>query len=219
MSGSFIVVIGIVLVLVSIWIWLNVMLIRKSGAAEARRLQAQSTVNASTDQTSSNSEHTLVHVSQEVEAAEKQSELEVVAAAQVKAANTPFARKATPFQLNTTMVPAFHQKQWQRCFYSLTEDPHVLGWIAFENDVIGASDRVYDTNFSDVLRNYRKSVEKLRREMGLSYVHQTSIVGEEGSVWFLTAIDDMWLALFVDCEVDIKELSDRLLTPLRQIET
>jgi hypothetical protein len=122
-----------------------------------------------------------------------------------------FERQTHPFRLYGGVSSAFTEERWLRCFYRLTEDAGVLGWIAFHEDMVGASDREYDQKFVDALKTYRQSLEALQKEVGISHIHETSIVGEEGKMWFLSAVDDVWLALFVERSLDVAQLSNRLL--------
>lgn len=131
-----------------------------------------------------------------------------------------FDRSQThPFRMNTFVAPSFEEKTWVESFYRLHEDPSVVGWIAFHNNSVGASDRDYEDDFVDVLRTYKRSVEKLRRQVGLTTVMETSVVGEEGKVWFLTPVEDVWLALFVDKQADLEQMTKRLLGPVRSAST
>lgn len=127
-----------------------------------------------------------------------------------------FDRTRLPFRLADTVVPQFAEERWKRLFYRLTEDRRVLGWIAFRAGAAGASDRDYEPSFLDVLQAYWTVVDKVRDEVGLSTVRETSIVGREGKGWFLAADDGVSLALFVDLDVDIRELADRYLEPVRE---
>ena len=126
-----------------------------------------------------------------------------------------FRRAEHPFVLSEASVPALSEPTWQRMFYALTENRHVLGWIAFEGDKVGAADHEYEMSFIDVLRGYRRMVGKLQKEIGLSAVTETSIVGDEGRVWVLTVYEDSWIALFVDEEVDVAEITAAYLPQLR----
>ncbi|WP_035462070.1 hypothetical protein [Alicyclobacillus macrosporangiidus] len=129
-----------------------------------------------------------------------------------------FEHPKRPFVLNGVSVPAFTSGPWMECFTRLTEDARVLGWVAFQGETLGAADREYDPGFLDVLRTYRRTVERVRKEVGLSHVVETSITGDEGKVWFLTGLDDTWFALFVERETDVDELSRRLLSTVTEVE-
>lgn len=143
-------------------------------------------------------------------------DLEVVSGRPAGSKTRIFDRaQAHPFVTNTFAAPLFEDTAWVESFYRLHEDPSVLGWIAFQNNSVGASDRDYDDDFVDVLRTYKRSVEKLRRQVGLTTVMETSIVGEEGKVWFLAPVEDAWLALFVDKQADLDQMTQRLLGPVR----
>lgn len=122
-----------------------------------------------------------------------------------------FERRALPFVLSRSSVPLFEGEAWLKCFYQLMEDPGVVGWMAFHDEILGASDRIYEDGFVDALRGYRRTVSKLQKEVGLSHVVETSIVGEEGMVWFLTGREDSWFALFLDRDVDVHRLVHQLL--------
>lgn len=126
-----------------------------------------------------------------------------------------FTRQSLPYILNET-VPRFGEPEWQEYFLHLTEDRQVMGWIAFHEDIVGASDTSYDAGFIEVLRAYRRAVSKLQREVGLSHVMESSIVGDEGKIWFVTGTEDVWFALFVDRDADVDKIAapvvDRLLT-------
>lgn len=125
-----------------------------------------------------------------------------------------FNKPQYPFQLYEASVPEFGHDVWKDCFRRLTEDPRILGWVAFQNDTLGAADGDYDSTFIDVLRTYRKTVERLRKEVGMTSIHESSVIGEEGKVWFITAIGEAWFALFLENHSDPKALSERLLEPV-----
>lgn len=91
----------------------------------------------------------------------------------------------------------------------LSGDADVMGWIGFEDDAVGACDCDYDTAFLEVLRGYRRSVEKLQREVGLSQVLETSVVGREGKIWFIAGVQDVWFALFVDRDADVHAIAQQ----------
>ncbi|MCL6599638.1 MAG: hypothetical protein K6T81_12990 [Alicyclobacillus macrosporangiidus] len=129
-----------------------------------------------------------------------------------------FEHPKRPFVLNGVSVPAFTSGPWMECFTRLTEDARVLGWVAFQGETLGAADREYEPDFLDVLRTYRRTVERVRKEVGLSHVVETSITGDEGKVWFLTGIDDTWFALFVERETNVDELSRRLLAAVTEVD-
>jgi|GEM_PF-3907390 len=115
------------------------------------------------------------------------------------------------YQLNHVTVPEFSEPGWLQSFQFLTDNDKVLGWIAFRDETVGASDQKYDEEFLDVLRNHRQATLKLQKHVGLSHISETSIVGDEGKVWFLTAVDDFWFALFVDRSANGRELTQQLL--------
>ena len=106
---------------------------------------------------------------------------------------------------------------WQTAFKRLSDDERVLGWVAFHDERVGASDRSYDQDFLEALRQHRRATEKLRRHVGLSQVTETAVVGEEGKVWFLTVMDDAWFALFIDKDVDGVRLANELLDPVQTV--
>lgn len=118
-----------------------------------------------------------------------------------------FDRNPLPYFLHGASVPEFDSSEWHDVFVRLSGDPNVMGWIAFHNDTAGASDREYEHNFLEVLRTYKRSVSSLQREVGLSHVLETSVVGEEGKIWFLTGNQDHWFALFVDRKADVHEIA------------
>ncbi|MCL6549035.1 MAG: hypothetical protein K6T30_09010 [Alicyclobacillus sp.] len=121
-----------------------------------------------------------------------------------------FDRPELPFRLDGTSVPVFAEEPWLRAFRRLTQDERVLGWVAFHGEIAGAADRDYDARFLDVLRGYRLAVERLRREVGLSAVAESHVVGHDGKVWMVHPADDVWLALFVDHAADPHLLTDLL---------
>ena len=118
-----------------------------------------------------------------------------------------FERNRLPYFLHGASVPEFDSSDWHEVFIRLSEDTNVMGWVAFHNDTAGASDREYEYGFLEVLRNYKKSVSNLQREVGLSHVVETSVVGDEGKIWFLTGNQDNWFALFVDRKADVHEIA------------
>lgn len=120
--------------------------------------------------------------------------------------NKVFDRNPLPYFLHGASVPEFDSHEWHEVFMRLSEDPNVMGWVAFHEDTAGASDREYEFGFMDVLRSYRRSVASLQREVGLSQVLETSVVGEEGKIWFLTGSQEHWFALFVDRKADVHEI-------------
>lgn len=126
-----------------------------------------------------------------------------------------FEKPKLKYQLMAADVPDFANATWRECFERLTDDIGVVGWIAFQDRALGASDRQYDEEFVDVLADYRQTLERLRNEVGLSKIQEASIVGEEGKMWFITAVDDVWFALFVERTTDIEELSHRLFDSLQ----
>src|SRR5579875_3457597 len=130
-----------------------------------------------------------------------------------------FTKPIHPFRLNETNVPQFHSNDWHQMFYRLMEEPSVLGWIAFQDDKVGASDRDYENSFLDVLRTYRKTVKKLQKEIGLSQILETSVVGAEGKVCFLCTVDDIWIALFVERDLDVAELVEHLFETVRVLRS
>ncbi|MCL6515946.1 hypothetical protein [Alicyclobacillus sp.] len=148
----------------------------------------------------------------------RRPDVEIVEAGDASARRRVFDAPKWPFVLNGVSVPAFTTNPWLECFERLTEDARVLGWIAFQGETMGASDREYDPAFLDVLRTYRRTVERVRKEVGLSQVVETTITGEEGKVWFLTGVDDTWFALFVERSTDVGELSRRLLAAVTEPE-
>ncbi|MCL6452506.1 MAG: hypothetical protein K6T78_02640 [Alicyclobacillus sp.] len=128
-----------------------------------------------------------------------------------------FQRHALPYERYAASVPLFDSESWHECFLRMTADDRVLGWIGFEDEVVGASDRPYDEAFLNVLRGYRRSVSKLQREVGLSDVLETSVVGAEGQIWFLTGTRDIWFALFVDRDADVHEIAQPFRAELLRI--
>ncbi|QSO52599.1 hypothetical protein JZ785_01210 [Alicyclobacillus curvatus] len=118
-----------------------------------------------------------------------------------------FDRSPLPYFLHGASVPEFDSSEWHDVFLRLSGDVNVMGWVAFHNDTAGASDREYEHSFLDVLRMYKRSVTNLQREVGLSHVLETSVVGEEGKIWFLSGNQDHWFALFVDRKADVHEIA------------
>ncbi len=118
-----------------------------------------------------------------------------------------FDRNPLPYFLHGASVPEFDSDEWHDVFVRLSGDPSVMGWVAFHNDTAGASDREYEHSFLEVLRTYKRSVSSLQREVGLSHVLETSVVGEKGKIWFLTGNQDHWFALFVDRKADVHEIA------------
>lgn len=216
MSGEFFLIVAVVLVLGVVWIWINVLLFGKrttngKHTSEARGDHPQSVaIDAS-----SSTVPGLDHDSDRAVAGDRESDGELhVMVSDPPLKSNLFARRAYPFRLNET-VPVFDHEVWRSCFYRLTEDQEVLGWVAFAGEIVGASDRDYDTSFVDVLRSYQRTVEKLRKEVGLTHVSETSVVAEEGKIWFFAVVEDTWIALFTDNSVDVHELAQRLIGPVR----
>lgn len=129
-----------------------------------------------------------------------------------------FDRPVRPFQLYDVRVPDFASDAWQQLFYRLTDDAKVVGWIAFQDETVGACDREYDQPFLDTLRNYQRTVSKLQKEVGISRLSETSIVGEEGKIWFVTVVDHAWIAMFMDKATSTEGILDGLLPKLRTTE-
>ncbi|MBX5437314.1 MAG: hypothetical protein IRZ33_08855 [Alicyclobacillaceae bacterium] len=129
------------------------------------------------------------------------TDIEVVAEPQPPQARL-FDRPNLPYRLYDAGQAAFADAAWAGRFRRLTEDPRVLGWVAFHGEVAGAADRDYDHRFLDVLRGYRSAVERLRREVGLTHVAESQVAGRDGKVWMVNLTDDIWLALFVDHAAD-----------------
>ncbi|KPV44224.1 hypothetical protein [Alicyclobacillus ferrooxydans] len=125
-----------------------------------------------------------------------------------------FDRNRLPYFLHGASVPEFDSADWHEVFLRLSEDANVMGWVAFHNDTAGASDREYEYGFLEVLRNYKKSVTNLQREVGLSHVIETSVIGDEGKIWFLTGNQDNWFALFVDRKADVHEIAKPFISRL-----
>lgn len=244
MSGEFFLVVAVVLVLGSVWIWINVLLFGKRNSkgertsssaalpeASSSKANEQPSELASSDGTrdvSPTSDASFapakgMEISPEGRSTgtlgdgnESDRDLSVVVSGEPihSATSRVFARPAYPFRINET-IPAFDDEVWRACFYRLTEDREVLGWVAFAGEIVGASDRDYDNAFIDVLRSYQHTVEKLRKEVGLTHVSETSIVADEGKIWFFAVVDDTWIALFADHDADIHEIANRLIGPVR----
>lgn len=123
---------------------------------------------------------------------------------------TPVFSKAN-YHLNSVTVPEFEDDGWRRSFEFLSKNDSVLGWIAFSGDTVGAADQKYEEDFLEALRGYRHSTHRLQKHVGLSHILETSIIGDEGKVWFLTVVDDSWFALFVERSVNSAELTKQLL--------
>lgn len=237
MHGTLLGIIALALVLVCLWIWMNILLTRPrrgeqaerrplpreagQGPAEARSKTAEQSDQPAVAQASHAEGGQALDSGPAQEGSEahpvrQPRDLEVLAEKPERRVPRIFDRDGQrPFQLNPVAAPQFEDQAWLECFYQLSEEAAVLGWIAFHNDSVGASDRVYDDEFVDVLRSYQRTVEKLRRQVGLSTVMETSITGEEGKVWFLAPVEDTWLALFVDKTADVERLMAQLLAPVR----
>jgi hypothetical protein len=128
-----------------------------------------------------------------------------------------FHHRDQAYVLHAVNAPMFSDMAWQTAFKRLSDDERVLGWVAFHDERVGASDRSYDQDFLEALRQHRRATEKLRRHVGLSQVTETAVVGEEGKVWFLTVMDDAWFALFIDKDVDGVRLANELLDPVQTV--
>lgn len=236
MNGTLLGIVALALLLVCLWIWMNVMLTRPKkqapGAAdtdivskgdtdESTSPRADATAIATAASAVAGAPAAQAAMNDALDRAQDDGarDLEVVAQGSGRHGRKVFDQtQEHPFRINVFAAPLFESQSWVECFYKLNEEPSVLGWIAFQENSVGASDRDYDDDFVDVLRAYKRSVEKLRHQVGLSTVLETSVIGEEGKVWFLTPVEDTWLALFVDKEADIEQLSTCLLGPVRSIE-
>lgn len=231
MSAEFFLIVAVVFVVGSLWVWLNIILFAKkkplldgtrSGERAGERgadlapptAGAQDVAFQAMAPAVAPTSAVATPVSASASATTKPLEEVEVVTESVRKPNV-FARRSYPYRLNET-VPTFESELWKTCFYRLTEEEQVLGWVAFAGETVGASDRDYDANFLDVLRAYQRTVEKLRKEVGLSHVSETSVVAEEGKIWFFSVVDETWLALFADHSVDVHELANRLISPVRQ---
>lgn len=108
--------------------------------------------------------------------------------------------------IDETLVPLFTNENWKRVFYRLEKTPELLGWIAFQNQIAGGGDRIYDKDFVGVLLSHHDAVKKVQKEIGLSVVHEMCIHGDEGDVWFVFAEDGVWFALFTAAKVNVQDL-------------
>ncbi len=111
-----------------------------------------------------------------------------------------------PFVLNAELVPVFANENWGHIFYNLAEKTEILGWIAFQNACVGASNRVYDANFIHILQIHHESLNTLKKEVGLSTLQDVFIHGKEGDIWFVLAQDGVWFSLFTEHNGDILNL-------------
>lgn len=237
MSGTLLGVIAVGLVVLSIFIWMNVAMV-KSRAKSAHKNRADALVRdvEQTQLGSAPENVTVASVARPNSAGSTYNEpltgepiqapltsesrmsmddtLEVLPAGTYRGSKKVFERSEYPFNLRTASVPAFREADWMQCFHRLTDDRRILGWIAFSEDIVGASDREYDHGFIDVLKNHWKSLEQLRVEVGMTHIRETSIVSDEGNVWILNAREDTWFALFVDSGADVHDISNRLLGPV-----
>lgn len=207
----------VVIVLIGILIWVNTQAIRpKSNQTRQERARTQqpapAAVAADGLQDALTDDVRSVHAGT-VNNLQQANPVEVIHPSSGKQKRL-FDRPAYPFLLHSAQVPEFEADGWQRCFQQLTDDPRVLGWIAFREETVGASDSDYEPSFLEVLRTYHRTVDRLRREVGMAAVQETSVVGSEGKIWFITAVDDAWLALFLDYQTDAKLLTEGLLTPV-----
>jgi hypothetical protein len=124
-----------------------------------------------------------------------------------------FNSKQVPFYVRNTPDSPFLSGAWMTALQKLSQDSNILGWIAFHGNTVGASDHRYDDALTEVLKSYRSMLERLRQEVGLTQVLETSIVGVEGKIWILSARDDVWLSLFLDHTVNAQEVVKELLPP------
>jgi hypothetical protein len=216
MSGTLFAFVAFILIAVSLLIWMNVFLLRsrrqvagKDSSDEALPREHGSDVNQppAEDSAQENAASVLPahkdHGHQHVEVlSHGRSET---------APNKVFTRNVLPYVLRTTSVPLFDHSSWQSKFAFLEQDQRVVGWIAFHEDIVGAADHDYDDSFIEMLRNYRRAGDRLRREVGLSRVDETLLKGEEGRVWFIADKEDTWFALFLDPNEEVSDIADRLL--------
>ncbi len=229
-------IVVVIVVLLSMLVWMNLLWLRPNSSERKPKDSSQTKANAPEPQTSgplrsrrasakdqTDSQDT-VQPSAPLDFAAPSEETGTVGTAHTvevvhdepQKQKSVFERPLHPFKLFEHQVPAFAEDKWQNVFLQLTEDDLVLGWIAFSGESVGACDREYDQPFLEVLRSYRRTVEKLRREVGMASIHETSIVGDEGQVWMITAVDDAWLALFMDRQTDAASVTARMLDAVRQ---
>ncbi len=124
---------------------------------------------------------------------------------------TAFNWKQIPFYIRNTPDSPFLSAEWMTALQKLSQDPNILGWIAFHGNTVGASDHRYDDELTEVLKSYRSMLERLRKEVGLTQVLESSIVGAEGKIWMFSGGDDIWFALFFDNAVNAHEIVEELL--------
>ncbi|RIV28589.1 hypothetical protein D2Q93_02210 [Alicyclobacillaceae bacterium I2511] len=221
--GSFVGIVAIALILIMVLVWLNIYLLRgrppgkkksrvKDGELSDRALLAEP--NASNGPLSA--PNGVLTASMEG------GSVEVLLGHPPEHANgnrKVFKRNVLPFILSQPAVPLFEGESWLECFYRLTGNSDVVGWMVFQDEVLGASDQVYEDEFVDVLRDYRRSVTKLQKEVGLSHVIETSIVGVQGMIWFLTGREESWFALFLDANVEGSQLAHQLLADVLELSS
>jgi len=227
--------IAVVLILLCALVWLNILMVRRQRVkmTESEQSRPEEATEFERDALgSSNNAHlhapkldgsapTLMRrsaastgsdaVSSESVPAQPEPAVEVIRSGRGLSSNNHkmFQRSSRPYVLHNATVPAFESDSWHECFMRLSGDADVMGWIGFEDDAVGACDRDYDTAFLEVLRGYRRSVEKLQREVGLSQVLETSVVGREGKIWFIAGVQDVWFALFVDRDADVHTIAQQ----------
>ncbi len=205
-------IIALLVVLLIVWIGINTAYIRKHDQAKATEdtIQQQAeTEKPAEDQAASEQSITP-------EPAAGTAAVEVPATDSVaKQQQGVFQQRDQAYVLHAVNVPLFTETNWQTVFKRLTDDERILGWVAFHDDRVGASDRSYEQEFIEALRHHRRATERLRRQVGLSQVTEAAVVGEEGKVWFLTVMDGAWFALFVEREIDGVQLAAELFAPVQ----
>lgn len=226
----FYIIIAVLAVLLIVWIGINAAYFRKHDASKVQQREpAKDEVSAPAPVESSTvSEPTeaaepsgaVQETNREAQKPDIRAEVEVSVADTASPKTTGvFRDRDRPYVLHEVNVPLFTEQNWQTAFKQLTEDERVLGWVAFHEERLGAEDRSYEQDFIDALRQHRRATERLRRQAGLSHVTETAVVGDEGKVWFLTALDDAWFALFIERDEDGMSLAADLLAPVRAEET
>ncbi|GMA52088.1 hypothetical protein GCM10025857_34450 [Alicyclobacillus contaminans] len=221
MSGNSAVLgcLAVIIILIVAWVAINVKLLRQmrqDHAAEALRHTsegAEPAPDAGMPPHPSAADVSVEAVAEASASSEKVHSDAVSSSPEVyvDARETVFGSARPSFYLRQGADHPFHLPAWQSVMERLQESQGVLGWVAFHQGQVGASDHRYDSDLTDALRAHRETMERLRSEVGLSQVTESSMVGEEGKVWFFTGHDDVWFALFLEKSADVRTLMQDLL--------
>lgn len=233
----FVVFISVAIILMMLLTWMNVALVRRGKHAEKKLIETALSGDpmAAGDQTADDiATESAANVDYMVTASDKEArgkapspevppeeagpattatpEAEVFDPT-VDHKRTVFGQNGVPFYFQNSPESPFRSVDWTRIFHALTTDAKVLGWAAFQDVEMYAADHEYDEDLIGVLQSYRETLQRLRKEVGLTNVTEASIVGDEGKMWVIAGDNHLWFALFLDKSVDVNQVLEPLLGP------